>query len=71
MNRSQWRLVAGLSQLMGLVAVYWMQPDQLSLFAEPKVVSAVIGTLIIVSKFLDNWLPSMTGNTAGETPPST
>jgi hypothetical protein len=70
-NRSQLRLVAGVSQLAGLLAVYWIQPDQLALFENPKLVAAVVGMILIVSKFLDNWLPSMTGNTAGEKPPAT
>lgn len=71
MNRGNLRLLAGVSQLMGLLAVYALQPDVLSLWGNPKLVAAVIGGLVVVSKFLDNWLPSMTGSTAGEKPPST
>lgn len=71
MSRFQLRLVAGISQLCGLLAVYALQPDVVALFGNPKVAAAVIGGLLVVSKFLDNYLPSMTGNTAGETPPAT
>lgn len=66
MSRTNLRLLAGAVTVLIAVGTYWLQPDNLALLANPRLAAAVIGTLLIVCNLVSNWLPSMTGSTAGE-----
>lgn len=59
-------MLAGAVTVGIAVGTYWLQPDNLALFANQRLAAAVIGTLLIVFNLVSNWLPSITGRTAGD-----
>lgn len=71
MSRTNWRLIAATVSISAALGAYVLQPENLTLFSNPKLVAFIVGGLMVVASFLSNWLPSMTGATAGEKPPAT
>ena len=71
MSRTNLRLVALGVTLLTALGSQTLQPDNLALFGNPKLVAYIIGLAMVFANVVSNWLPSMTNITAGEKPPST
>jgi hypothetical protein len=59
MNREQQRFVALIIAIGSALGAYVLQPDNLTVWGNPRLVAFVVGALMIVFTVVNNWLPSM------------
>lgn len=71
MSRTSLRVAAGLCGLALVMAQFLLQPDALAVWGNPKLAAVILGCASVGLGYLVNWLPSVTGATAGEKPPAT
>lgn len=65
-TKRQYKLVAGFVGAASVLGAYLLQPGVITLFADPPLVGAIVGGVMAMLTFVANWLPSITGTTAGD-----
>lgn len=71
MSRQTLRGLALGAGLLLAVTQFLLQPSSLAVFPNPAITAVILGALATGLGFLVNFLPSITGSTAGEKPPAT
>ena len=66
MTRTKWRFGAVIVACLSGGGAYWLQPNNLALLSNPDLSAALIGFMILILNILANYMPSISGKSAGD-----